>query len=85
MGDINYGRVIIAGLVAGLVINVIGYVAFGLILADTMAEAFAPLGVAEPGVTQIALFGSSASSTASSWPGSTPPSAPGSGLGRPPR
>ena len=56
MGDINYAKVIIAGLVAGLVVNVIGYVAFDWILAETMAEAFAPLGVAEPGVTQIALF-----------------------------
>ncbi|MFQ5743890.1 MAG: hypothetical protein ACE5HV_09915 [Acidobacteriota bacterium] len=56
MGTINYGRVILAGLAAGLVVNIIANVAYGFILADAVEEALAPVGASPPGGGQIALL-----------------------------
>ena len=47
MGKINIGRVIIAGIVAGLVADVLGYLVDGILLAPQWAEGMKALGHAE--------------------------------------
>ena len=46
MGKINLQRVIIGGLVAGVVLNVVDFVLFGVVLKDDMAAAMQALGKA---------------------------------------
>ena len=47
MGKINLGRVIIGGIVAGLVADVLGYLVDGILLAPQWAEGMKALGHAE--------------------------------------
>ena len=47
MGKINMGRVIIAGIVAGLVADVLGYLVDGVLLAPRWAEGMKALGHAD--------------------------------------
>ena len=47
MGKINMGRVIIGGIVAGLVADVLGYVVDGILLAPQWADGMKALGHAE--------------------------------------
>jgi hypothetical protein len=47
MGKINMGRVIIAGIVAGLFADVLGYVVDGILLAPQWADGMKALGHAE--------------------------------------
>ena len=47
MGKINMGRVIIAGLVAGLVADVLGYLTDGILLASQWADGMKALGRTE--------------------------------------
>jgi hypothetical protein len=47
MGKINMGRVIIAGVVAGLVADVLGYLVDGVLLAPRWAEGMKALGHAD--------------------------------------
>jgi hypothetical protein len=47
MGRINYGRVILGGIVAGIVINVVEFVLNGVVLAKDMEAAMAALGRTE--------------------------------------
>ena len=56
MGRINLGRVILAGLVAGLIINLIGLVGFGFLLGDAYEQAMAPRNVAPPATGQMAAI-----------------------------
>lgn len=44
MGKINMGKVIVGGLVAGVVLNVFDYVLHGVVLADDWAAAMTALG-----------------------------------------
>jgi hypothetical protein len=46
MGKINMGRVIIAGIVAGLVADVLGYLVDGMLLAPQWADGMKALGQA---------------------------------------
>ena len=56
MASINTGRVVLGGLLAGLVINLGEFLASVLIFADAYAEMMEALGLAEPGGTAMALF-----------------------------
>lgn len=47
MGKINMGRVIIAGLVAGLVADLLGYLVDGMLLAPQWADGMKALGHAD--------------------------------------
>jgi hypothetical protein len=49
MAAINTGRVIVGGLVAGLIINVVEFVMNGIVLAGDMQALYAKMGVVEPG------------------------------------
>jgi hypothetical protein len=56
MNKINMGRVLLGGLLAGLVIN-IGEVLFnGVLMAEPMREEFRRLNIAEPGGRTIGIF-----------------------------
>lgn len=44
MGKINLQKVVIGGLVAGVVLNIVDYVLYGVILKDQMAAAMTALG-----------------------------------------
>lgn len=44
MSTINMGRVILGGIVAGIVIDIVGYLESGLLLANRWNAAFAALG-----------------------------------------
>lgn len=44
MGKINWGRVVLGGLVAGVVLNVFDYVLYGVLLADDFKAALQALG-----------------------------------------
>lgn len=46
MGKINLGRVIVAGIVAGLVADVLGYLVDGILLAPQWADGMKALGLA---------------------------------------
>ena len=56
MGKINLGRVILGGLVAGLVLNVVDYFVYGVALAGDLATAMRDLGREPVGGSQIAWF-----------------------------
>jgi hypothetical protein len=56
MERINIGRVILGGLVAGIVGNTLGYLVDGLMLAPQWADAMKTLGKAEFSVNQIVAF-----------------------------
>jgi hypothetical protein len=56
MGRINMGRVILGGLLAGLVINACEFVVNGLILAKDFDEAMKSLGKQPVGMQAVAVF-----------------------------
>jgi hypothetical protein len=56
MGKINIGRVILGGIVAGIVGNILGYLVDGLMLAPQWAAAMKALGRPEFSVNQIVAF-----------------------------
>jgi len=56
MGKINLQKVIIGGLVAGVVLNVIDFVLFGVVLKDDMAAAMAALNKPAMSNAQIPWF-----------------------------
>lgn len=57
MGKINYRRVLLGGLLAGVIINVVEFVLNGLVLQEDWAAALAALGKSEPtGVGSTALL-----------------------------
>jgi uncharacterized membrane protein len=56
MGKINVGRVILGGLVAGLIINISEYVLNTYVVAEESAAIMERMGVAQPGMQQIAWF-----------------------------
>ncbi len=56
MGKINVGRVILGGLLAGLVINVVEYVLNVYVLAERGNAALEKLGLSPPGPQQITWF-----------------------------
>ena len=49
MGGINFGRVLIGGLVAGLILNIGEWVLNGMVLAKDMKDFFQKCGLPEPG------------------------------------
>jgi hypothetical protein len=53
MGKINLQKVLIGGLIAGVVLNVIDYVQFGMILKEQMAAAMAAVG--KPAMTNAQI------------------------------
>ena len=55
MSKINYGRVILGGLVAGLVLSIGEYLAHAVVFKQQMEEAFARLRMAPPGGSFVAL------------------------------
>jgi hypothetical protein len=56
MGKINYGRVVLGGLLAGVIISVGEYLLNEVVLREQMVAATANLGLAVPGGQQIAGF-----------------------------
>ena len=56
MGKINYGRVVLGGLVAGLVINIGEYLLNEVVLAEQLAAAMANMNLSAIGEQQIAAF-----------------------------
>jgi len=56
MGRINVGRVILGGIVAGIVGNILGYLVDGVILAPQWAAAMQALGKADFTTNQIIAF-----------------------------
>lgn len=56
MERINMGRVILSGIVAGIVADVLGYIVDGVILAPQWAEGMKALGRPDFGVGQIIAF-----------------------------
>jgi hypothetical protein len=56
MAAINTGRVIVGGLVAGLIINAVETVMNMFVLADEMKAVYAKMGIAEPGGSALAGF-----------------------------
>lgn len=56
MGKINSARVLIGGLVAGVVLTGGNFLANELLFADVGAELFERMGIEVPGGTQIAIF-----------------------------
>jgi len=56
MGRINMGRVILGGIVAGIVADVLGYIVDGVILAPQWAEGMKALGRTDFSVSQIVGF-----------------------------
>lgn len=56
MGRINLGRVVLGGIVAGIVANILGYVVDGVILAPQWAAAMRALGKADFTTNQIVGF-----------------------------
>jgi hypothetical protein len=56
MGKINMQKVIIGGLIAGLVLNVVDYTLYGVILADRLATVMAELNRPPIGGSSIILF-----------------------------
>jgi hypothetical protein len=55
MGKINFGRVLLGGLVAGLVINIGEYLLNGVVLAKQMEDTFRKMNVPGPGGNFIAI------------------------------
>ena len=56
MGKINVGRVILGGIIAGIVGNILGYLVDGLVLAPQWSAAMKILGRPEFTVNQIVAF-----------------------------
>ena len=56
MGKINLGRVILGGIVAGIVGNILGYLVDGLMLAPQWTDAMKALGRGEFTVNQMVAF-----------------------------
>jgi hypothetical protein len=56
MGKINYGRVILGGLLAGVVISIGEYLLNEVVLREQLAAAMANLGLGVPGGEAIAAF-----------------------------
>lgn len=56
MSRINWGKVVLGGLLAGLVVNIGEYVLNEIILAERWAAASAALGIAQPGGGVIVFF-----------------------------
>jgi len=56
MGKINVARVILGGLVAGLIINISEYVLNIYVVAEESAAIMERLGLAQPGMHQIVWF-----------------------------
>ena len=56
MGKINMGRVILGGVVAGIVANVLGFLVDGLLLAPQWAEGMKALGRPDFSTSQIIGF-----------------------------
>lgn len=56
MGRINIGRVFLGGIVAGIVINIVGYLVDGLMLADQWNAGMRALGKGDLTVNQIVGF-----------------------------
>jgi hypothetical protein len=56
MGRINIGRVILGGIVAGIVVNILGYLLDGLLLVDQWNAGMKALGKGELSVSQIVGF-----------------------------
>ncbi|HMG19253.1 MAG TPA: hypothetical protein VK573_11050 [Gemmatimonadales bacterium] len=56
MGKINMQKVIIGGLVAGVVLNVVDFVLFGIVLKDQMAAAMQAIGKPAMSNAQIPWF-----------------------------
>jgi len=56
MGKVNIGRVLLGGIVAGIVGNILGYLVDGLMLAPQWAAAMKTLGKPELSVNQIVAF-----------------------------
>ena len=57
MGRINFGRMILGGIVAGIVANILGYLVDGVMLASQWADGMRALGKPEFSVNQIVAFG----------------------------
>jgi len=55
MGNINFGRVILGGLVAGVVLNIGEFLLNAVIFAKEMSEMFKRLNVPDPGGSFIAV------------------------------
>jgi hypothetical protein len=55
MGKINFGRVLLGGLVAGLILNIGEYVLNDIVLAIQMGEILRKFGVPKPGTNFIVL------------------------------
>jgi hypothetical protein len=55
MGQINFGRVLIGGLVAGLILNIGEWLLNGMVLAKEMKDFFAKCGFPEPGTNFIII------------------------------
>jgi len=56
MGKINLQKAIIGGLVAGVVLNVVDFITYGVVLKDDMAAAMAALGKPAVSDSMIPLF-----------------------------
>jgi len=56
MGKINLGRVLLAGIVAGIVSDVLGYLVDGILLAPRWADGMTALGRPEFSMDQIVWF-----------------------------
>ena len=56
MSKINVGKVVIGGLIAGVVLNVGEFLINGLLLADAMKQDFAKLGLGDPGANTTFLI-----------------------------
>jgi hypothetical protein len=55
MGKINFGRVLLGGLVAGLILNIGEYILNDKVLATQMAEMFRRCGFPKPGTNFIVI------------------------------
>jgi hypothetical protein len=56
MGRINLGRVVLGGIVAGIVSNLLGYLVDGVVLSSQWAASLRALGKPEFSVNQIVAF-----------------------------
>ena len=55
MGKINFGRVLIGGLVAGVILNIGEWVLNGMVLAKDMKDFFQKCGLPEPGTNFLII------------------------------
>ncbi len=56
MGNVNIGRVLLGGLVAGLIMNIGEYVLNEIVLAEQMSASFEAMNLTPPGGATIGLF-----------------------------